>query len=152
MINDANSRFDDYSISPKIRQVLLAIIGSIDQNCCKKQKKNKTIVVKKKPLSIIKAIKMSQKKKQIVSIRICQKKRKKQKSNIPKIDPTKLKKNNLEIIRMSYYWFNRRKLLEYGWDKCHNKGRKQKAAKYYAANKEILREDARNRYRNLSEK
>ena len=32
------------------------------------------------------------------------------------------------------------------------KEKKQKAAKYYAANQEVLREDARNKYRNLSEK
>ena len=32
---------------------------------------------------------------------------------------------------MSYYWFNREKLLENTWDKYHNKGGKQKAAEYY---------------------
>ena len=53
---------------------------------------------------------------------------------------------------MSYYWFNRKKLLKNAWDKYHNKGGKQKAAKYYAANQEVLREDARNKYRNLPEK
>ena len=37
-------------------------------------------------------------------------------------------------------------------DKYHSKGGKQKAAKYYAANQKVLREDARNNYRNLSEK
>ena len=42
---------------------------------------------------------------------------------------------------MSYYWFNREKLLKNAWNNYHNKGRKQKAAKYYAANQEILRED-----------
>ena len=42
--------------------------------------------------------------------------------------------------------------MENTWDKYHNKGGKQKAAKYYAANQEVLREDARNKYRNLSEK
>ena len=36
-------------------------------------------------------------------------------------------------------------------DKSHNKGGK-KTVKYYIANKEVLREDARNKYRNLSEK
>ena len=45
---------------------------------------------------------------------------------------------------MSYNWFNR--------DKCHNKGGKQTAYKYYAANQKVLREDVRNKYRNLSEK
>ena len=36
---------------------------------------------------------------------------------------------------MSYYWFNRSKILKDAWNKYHNKGGKQKAAKYYAANK-----------------
>ena len=30
---------------------------------------------------------------------------------------------------MSYYWFNREKLLKNVWNKYHNKGGKQKAAK-----------------------
>ena len=42
---------------------------------------------------------------------------------------------------MSYYWFNRENLLKNAWDKYHNKEGKQKAAKYYAANQEVLRED-----------
>ena len=53
---------------------------------------------------------------------------------------------------MSYYLFNREKLLKNAWDKYHNKEGKQKAAKYYADNQEVLREDARNKYKNLSEK
>ena len=53
---------------------------------------------------------------------------------------------------MSYYRFNREKLLKNAWDKYHNKGGKQKAAKHYAANQKLLRENARNTYRNLSEK
>ena len=53
---------------------------------------------------------------------------------------------------MSYYWFNREKLLKSEWGKDHNKGGRQKAAKYYADNQEVLREDARNKYRNLSGK
>ena len=53
---------------------------------------------------------------------------------------------------MSSYCFNREKILKKTWDKYHNKGGKQKAAKYYAANQNILREDARNKYKNLSEK
>ena len=52
---------------------------------------------------------------------------------------------------MSYYWFNRKKLLKNAWDIYHNKGGKQKAAKYYTANQELLREDSKNKYRNLSE-
>ena len=42
--------------------------------------------------------------------------------------------------------------MKNAWDKYHNKGGKQKAARYYAANQKVLREDARNKYRNLSEK
>ena len=53
---------------------------------------------------------------------------------------------------MSYYWFNKEKLLKNAWDKYHDKGGKQKTANYYAANEEVLKEDARNKYRNLSEK
>ena len=53
---------------------------------------------------------------------------------------------------MSYYWFNREKILKNAWDKYHNKGGKEKAAKYFAANIEVLKEDAKNNYRNLSKK
>ena len=53
---------------------------------------------------------------------------------------------------MRYYWFSREKLLKNASDKYRNKGRKQKAAKYYAANQKVLRENARNMYKNLSEK
>ena len=35
---------------------------------------------------------------------------------------------------MSYYWFNREKILKNGRDKHHNKGGKKKAAKYYKDN------------------
>ena len=53
---------------------------------------------------------------------------------------------------MSYYWFNREKLLKNAWYKYHNKRGKEKAAKYYAAYQEVLRQDARNKYKSLSEK
>ena len=53
---------------------------------------------------------------------------------------------------MSYFWFNREKLLKMGWDKYPNRGGKQKAGKYYAANQKVLRKDARKKYRNLSKK
>ena len=53
---------------------------------------------------------------------------------------------------MSYHWLNRKNLLPNAWDKYHNKRGKQMAAEYYAANQNILREDARNKYKNLSEK
>ena len=35
---------------------------------------------------------------------------------------------------MSYYWFNREKLLKNAWYKHHNKGGKQKAAEYCRKN------------------
>ena len=41
---------------------------------------------------------------------------------------------------MSYYWFNREKILKNAWDKYLNKGGKQKAAKYYADNQKASRE------------
>ena len=53
---------------------------------------------------------------------------------------------------MSYYWFNREKLLKNAWDKYHNKGGKQNAAEYYRKNADLIRLEARNKYRNLSEK
>ena len=43
-------------------------------------------------------------------------------------------------------------LLKNVWNNYHNKGGKQKAAKYHTANQKVLRQDARNKYRNLSEK
>ena len=52
---------------------------------------------------------------------------------------------------MSYYWFNREKLLKNAWNQYHNKEGKEKASKY-AADQEILVEDAKNKYRSLSEK
>ena len=52
---------------------------------------------------------------------------------------------------MSYCWFDREKILKNEWDKYHNKGGKQNAAKYYAANQKVLREDARSKYRNVLE-
>ena len=47
---------------------------------------------------------------------------------------------------MSYYWFNREKILKDAWDKYHNKGGN------YGANQEVFREDAREKYINLSKK
>ena len=43
-------------------------------------------------------------------------------------------------------------LLKNAWSKYHNKQGKQTSAKYYATNQKVLRDDARNKYRNLSEK
>ena len=49
---------------------------------------------------------------------------------------------------MSYYRFNRKEILQ----KAKEKYSKKKAAEYYLKNKEVIKEKARNRYRNLSEK
>ena len=46
---------------------------------------------------------------------------------------------------MNYYWFNRH-------EKYHKKGGKEKASEYYQKNKEAIKEKARNKYKNLSEK
>ena len=51
---------------------------------------------------------------------------------------------------MSYYWFNRQKLLPKPKYRYHDCGGKEKAAKYYLENEEALKEKARNKYRNLS--
>ena len=53
---------------------------------------------------------------------------------------------------MSYYRFNREKILKNAWGKYHNKEGKQKASKCYAAKQVVLRQDARDKYRSLSEK
>ena len=51
---------------------------------------------------------------------------------------------------MSYYWFNKQELLQKTTEKYDNGG-KEKAAKYYQANKDTRKEKAKNRYKNLSE-
>ena len=51
---------------------------------------------------------------------------------------------------MSYYWFNR-ELLRKANEKYKNKGGKEKAAKYYQKNKDVIREKARKKYKNLAE-
>ena len=48
---------------------------------------------------------------------------------------------------MSYYWFNRQKILQ----KAKEKYSKEKAAKYYLQNKEVIKEKSRERYKNLSQ-
>ena len=48
---------------------------------------------------------------------------------------------------MSYYWFNRQKI----WQKAKVKYSKEKAAEYYAQNKEAIKEKSRERYKNLSQ-
>ena len=51
---------------------------------------------------------------------------------------------------MSYYWFNKRELLQKSKEKYDNGG-KEKAAKYYQANLDALKEKARDKYKTLSE-
>ena len=46
---------------------------------------------------------------------------------------------------MSCYWFN-------AWNKCHNKGGKQKASKYCKKNADVIEFEAKNKYKNMSEK
>ena len=53
---------------------------------------------------------------------------------------------------MNYYWFNRKKLLKNAWNKYHNKGGKQKAAKYFKKNADVIKFEARNKYKYISEK
>ena len=46
---------------------------------------------------------------------------------------------------MSYYWFNKQELLQKSKE-IYDNGGKEKAAEYYQANKDILKEKARNKY------
>ena len=48
---------------------------------------------------------------------------------------------------MNYYWFNRQEILQ----KATEKYSKEKAAEYYARNKETIKEKSRERYKNLSQ-
>ena len=50
-------------------------------------------------------------------------------------------------IRMSCYLFNRQEILE----KAKKRYSKEKAAEYYLQNEEVIKQKARNRYKNLSE-
>ena len=52
---------------------------------------------------------------------------------------------------MSHYWFNRQELLQKANDKYHNSSCKEKDAEYHIENKEILKENVKNKYKNLSE-
>ena len=46
---------------------------------------------------------------------------------------------------MSYYQFNRQEILQ----KAKERYSKEKAAEYYLQKKEVIKEKARNRYKNL---
>ena len=48
---------------------------------------------------------------------------------------------------MNYYWFNRQEIFQ----KAKEKYSKEKAADYYAQNKEAIKETSIERYKNLSE-
>ena len=48
---------------------------------------------------------------------------------------------------MSYYWFNRQDILQ----KAKERYSKEKAAEYYAQNKEAIKEKSRECYKNLPE-
>ena len=48
---------------------------------------------------------------------------------------------------MSYYWFNRQEILQ----KAKEKYSKEKAVEYYLKNKEVIKEKARDCYKNKSE-
>ena len=50
---------------------------------------------------------------------------------------------------MSYYFFNRKELLQKAKD---NSCGKEKPAKYYLENKDVLKENSKNKYRNVSVK
>ena len=50
---------------------------------------------------------------------------------------------------MSHYWLNREEVLQKAEEKYHNCGGKKNAAEYYIANKDVLKEKTRNKYRNL---
>ena len=47
---------------------------------------------------------------------------------------------------MSYYWFNRKEILQ----KAKERYSKEKAAEYYLQNKEAIKEKSKNWYKNLS--
>ena len=50
-------------------------------------------------------------------------------------------------IKKNYYWFNRQEVLQ----KPKEKYSKEKAAEYYAQNKEAIKEKSRECYKNLSQ-
>ena len=51
---------------------------------------------------------------------------------------------------MSYYWFNRKELLQKAKEKYDNGG-KEKAAKYCEENKDVIKQKSNNKYKKLSE-
>ena len=51
---------------------------------------------------------------------------------------------------MTYYWLNRKELLNKAKEK-YDDGGKEKAAKYYKDNKDFLKQKSNDKYKNLSE-
>ena len=54
--------------------------------------------------------------------------------------------------KMSYYWFIREKLLKNAWNKYHNKGGKQKVAEYYKKNADVIKFEAKSKWKKMPEK
>ena len=50
---------------------------------------------------------------------------------------------------MSYYWFNRQELLQRAKEKYDNGG-KEKSAKYYQDNEDVIKKKANDKYKNLT--
>ena len=56
------------------------------------------------------------------------------------------------LYKISFYKKNREVLLKKAYNKYHNKGGKEKPAKYYQENKkEEIKKKERNKYKNMSE-
>ena len=53
---------------------------------------------------------------------------------------------------MSYYVDNRDRILQEAYDRYHNKGGKEKSAKYYRKNADLLRHETNMKYKNMSKK
>ena len=51
---------------------------------------------------------------------------------------------------MSYYWFNRQELLQKAKEKYDNEG-KERAAKYYGDNKDVIKQKLNDKYKSLTE-
>ena len=52
---------------------------------------------------------------------------------------------------MSLYRFYRQELLQKVKDRYHNGGGKKESTEYYIANKDVLKEKAKKKYKNLSQ-
>ena len=53
--------------------------------------------------------------------------------------------NNFCHIKISYYWFNKEKLLQKAKDKYQNCRGKEKAGEYYLKNKDVIKEKSNNK-------